>query len=141
MSEVPFPQADKLEKILLLVRNIKTLSKNDIMRQLNLGTERQLQYYISAAIYLGFIAPSGNKKQLTESGKKVYQESNDFFKERFILELLKNELIKSVVFNYEERTIIEVLEKFDNFKQLSYSTKKRRVDTIKKWVEWLNKNI
>ena len=80
MSEVPFPQADKLEKILLLVRNIKTLSKNDIMRQLNLGTERQLQYYISAAIYLGFIAPSGNKKQLTESGKRFIKSQTIFLR-------------------------------------------------------------
>lgn len=141
MSKVPFPQADKLDKVLLLLTNFKTLSKKDVMSTLGLGTERQLQYYFSAAIYLGFIATKGNKKDLTESGLRIFQESKEFIKERFILELLKNELIKSIVFNYEEKTISEVLERFDGFSHLSNSTKKRRVETIKKWVEWLNKNI
>lgn len=141
MAKAPFPQADKLDKVLLLLTSFKTLSKQDVMSTLGLGTDRQLQYYFSAAIYLGFISPRGNKKELTESGLRIFQESKEFVKERFILELLKNELIKSVVFNYKEKTISEVLERFDGFSQLSSSTKIRRVETIKKWVEWLNKNI
>ena len=141
MSEVPFPQADKLEKVLLLIRNVKSRSEPDLMSLLDLGTKRQYQYYFSAAIFLGFLTNSGNKTELTESGTKVLQESNEFYKERFILELLKNKLIKAVVFNYKEKTILEVLEKFNGFKDLSHLTKKRRTETVKRWVEWLNKNI
>ena len=131
----------KLEKVLKLVRNLETHSKKDLMSFLGLGTPRQLQYYISAAMFLGFIIKTQNNIELTNSGKRVLQESKDFFKERFILELLKHKLIKAIIFNYEEKTILDVLEDFDSFSTLSDSTKKRRVETIKKWVEWLNKNI
>lgn len=141
MSEIPFPQADKLEKVLKLVRNLETHSKKDLMSVLGLGTPRQLQYYISAAMFLGFITTTQNNIELTNSGKRVLHESKDFYKERFILGLLKHKLIKAVIFNYEEKTILDVLEDFDSFSTLSDSTKKRRVETIKKWVEWLNKNI
>ena len=141
MNEIPFPQADKLEKVLKLIRNLEIRSKKDLMSVLGLGTPRQFQYYISAAMFLGFITTTQNNIELTNSGKKVLQESKDFIKERFILELLKHKLIKSVIFNYEEKTILDVLEDFDSFSTLSDSTKKRRVETIKKWVEWLNKNI
>lgn len=141
MNEIPFPQADKLEKVLKLIRNLETHSKKDLMSVLGLGTPRQLQYYISAAMFLGFITTTQNNIELANSGKRVLKESKDFFKERFILELLKHKLIKAVIFNYEEKTILDVLEGFDSFNTLSDSTKKRRVETIKKWVEWLNKNI
>tara|TARA_Y100001970_G_C14027764_1_gene746989 strand:+ start:100 stop:525 length:426 start_codon:yes stop_codon:yes gene_type:complete len=141
MSKTPFPQADKLDKILKLVRSFEAYSQKDLMSLLELGTPRQLQYYLSAAMFLGFITSSRTKTELTASGRRVLQESNDFFKERFILELLKNSLIKSIVFNYKEKTIREVLESYDNFRPLSDSTKKRRIETIQKWVEWLNKNI
>lgn len=141
MVRAPFPQADRLEKVLKLVRNLETHSKKDLMSFLGLGTPRQLQYYISAAMFLGFIITTQNNIELTNSGKRVLQESKDFFKERFILELLKHKLIKAVIFNYKEKTILDVLEDFDSFSTLSDSTKKRRVETIKKWVEWLNKNI
>ena len=126
MHNTPFPQADKLEKVLLLIRNIKSRSQHDLMSLLDLGTKRQYQYYFSAAIFLGFLTNSGNKTELTVSGTKVLQESNEFYKERFILELLKNKLIKAVVFNYKEKTIIEVLERFNSFKDLSSSTKKKK---------------
>ena len=56
--------------------------------------------------------------------KQFSGESSNFKKERFILELLKNPLIKSVVFNYKEETVFEILEKFDKFNELSVSTKK-----------------
>ena len=141
MVKTPFPQADKIDKVLILVRNFEARSKKDLMNLLDLGAPRQLHYYISAATFLGFLTPNRNNTELTSSGKRVLQESKDFFKERFILEVLKNNLIKSVVFNYKEKTIFEVLENFDSFNCLSDSTKKRRVETIKKWVEWLNKNI
>tara|TARA_Y100001954_G_scaffold234248_1_gene289292 strand:+ start:159 stop:581 length:423 start_codon:yes stop_codon:yes gene_type:complete len=138
---IPFPQANDLGKILLLIDKYHYSTKKELLSILELSTERQYDYYVNAAIFLGFIKKENKKKRLTKSGMVISGESSSFKKERFILELLKHPLIKSVIFNYKEKTIFEILEKFNSFKSLAISTKNRRVSTIKKWVQWLNKNI
>ncbi len=141
MTNIPFPQANDLGKVLLLIDKYNYSTKKELLFLLELNAERQYDYYVNAAIFLGFIKKENKKKRLTKSGKVVSGESSNFKKERFILELLKHPLIKSVIFNYKEKTIFEILEKFHSFKLLSISTKKRRVSTIKRWVQWLNENI
>jgi len=141
MTNIPFPQANDLGKVLLLIDKYNYSTKKELLFLLELNAERQYDYYVNAAIFLGFIKKENKKKRLTKSGNVVSGESSNFKKERFILELLKHPLIKSVIFNYKEKTIFEILEKFHSFKLLSISTKKRRVSTIKRWVQWLNENI
>ena len=67
--------------------------------------------------------------------------SHDLQKEIYILELIKTPVLKKIVFNYDEKKIMTILENTQSFKKLSPTTKKRRVSTIKSWVKWLNKNI
>ena len=141
MINVPFPQANDLGKVLLLIDKFQYCTKKELLSMLNLTSLRQYDYYVNAAVFLGFICMKNKRKVLSKSGKTISGESSNFKKERFILELLKNPLIKSVVFNYKEETVFEILEKFDKFNELSESTKKRRVSTISRWVKWLNKNI
>ena len=141
MTNIPFPQANDLGKLLLLIDKYHYSSKKELLFLLELNTERQYDYYINAAIFLGFIKKENKKKRLTKSGMVVSGESSNFKKERFILEILKHPLIKSLVFNYEEKSVFEILEKFNNFKKLSTTTKNRRISTINGWVKWINKNI
>ncbi len=141
MTNVPFPQANDLGKILLLIDKFQYFTKKELLIILNLKTVRQYDYYVNAAVFLGFIKVKDRKKRLSKSGMLISGESLNFKKERFILEILKHPLIKSVVFNYEDESIFEILEKFNTFKKLSISTKKRRISTINRWVKWLNMNI
>ena len=141
MTNIPFPQANDLGKLLLLIDKFQYCTKKELLSILSLTSERQYDYYVNAAAFLGFISIKNKRKVLSKSGIIISGESSNFKKERFILELLKNPLIKSVVFNYKDETVFEILEKFDKFNELSVSTKKRRVSTISRWVKWLNKNI
>tara|TARA_B100001027_G_C16250849_1_gene324335 strand:+ start:558 stop:983 length:426 start_codon:yes stop_codon:yes gene_type:complete len=141
MTNVPFPQANDLGKILILICKFENYSTRDLLELLNLGSPRQLDYYFNAAIFLGLLKIKNNKKVHTNDSRIIVNELPNFREKRFILFLLKNKLIKSIVFNYSDKNIIDILQDYDSFKNLSESTKNRRINTIRKWVKWLNKNI
>ena len=107
---------------------------------MNLTQNRQLDYYKSACVFLGFIENNKNF-DLTKSGKKIVSTRESLQKEIFILELIKTPMLKKIVFNDSEKTTDMVLEEFSSYRKLSKSTKKRRVSTIKSWIRWLNNNI
>lgn len=141
MTKVPFPQANDLGKILNLICKFENYSNRDLLKLLDLGSPRQLDYYFNAAIFLGLLEVKNNRKVHTNDSRIIINELPNFREQRFILFLLKNKLIKSVVFNYSDKNIFDILQNYDSFKNLSESTKNRRISTVKKWVKWLNKNI
>lgn len=140
MTEIPFPQANDLNKVLIFLNNYSFSTQKELKDKMKLTKNRQIQYYKSACVFLGFI---NNTKEptLTRSGKKITRTSHDLQKEIYILELIKTPVLKKIVFNYDEKKIMTILENTQSFKKLSTTTKKRRVSTIKSWVKWLNKNI
>ena len=140
MNETPFPQANDLNKVLIFLNNYSFSTQKELKNKMKLTKSRQIQYYKSACVFLGFI---NNTKELTltRSGKKITRTSHDLQKEIYILELIKTPVLKKIVFNYDEKKIMTILENTQSFKKLSPTTKKRRVSTIKSWVKWLNKNI
>lgn len=140
MSKIPFPQANDLGKLLKLIENFNYLTSNELMNKLELGTRRQLEYYKSAGLFLGFFEKT-NKYKLSNSGALITKTETYYRKKIYIIELLKAPLLRALVFNYEEKKIFDILNNFQSFKELSTSTKLRRISTIRTWIMWLNFNI
>ncbi len=140
MNKIPFPQANDLNKVLIFLKNYNYNTPKELKIKMNLTQNRQLDYYKSACVFLGFIENNKNF-DLTKSGKKIVSTRESLQKEIFILELIKTPMLKKIVFNESEKTTDMVLEEFSSYRKLSKSTKKRRVSTIKSWIRWLNNNI
>ena len=52
---IPFPQANNLGKILMLVTLFQTRTKEEIKTALKISTKRQYYYYCYASVFLGFM--------------------------------------------------------------------------------------
>ena len=140
MINTPFPQANDLGKILILIDSFNYCTESQLLSKLKLNTKRQLDYYKSASLFLGFFRKN-KRYSLSKSGLRVSGTNTTYKKEIFIIELLRTKILRKIVFNYNENKIEEILNEFNSFKSLSASTKKRRISTIKNWVKWLNTNI
>lgn len=146
---IPFPQADKFERVINLCELLYSyqLSEQDITEKYAFD-KRQTGYYTNAALYLGLI----EKIKLDE--KIVYELS---IKGRRILELnyksrqlayckciLSHEVFRKILIDYLSRgempsshEIIECMKHSALYKIESEETYKRRSSTIKCWVNWI----
>ena len=76
-KKIPFPQANDFNKIYNLIcmdDESKLIDKEYLKTYLNLGTERQIAYYLSACEFLGVINRS---KEYTELGKNIRNTNSD----------------------------------------------------------------
>lgn len=145
VKKIPFPQAndfDKIYDLICLEDELKLQDKEFLKNYLNLGTERQISYYLSACEFLGVITRS---KKYSELGIKIRNASVDLkiltickiiislpvFGEVFIMRYLYNECL-----NQEEiAQLISVIYEIDN-----YEVCKRRASTVSKWLDWIDNN-
>jgi len=144
-KKFPFPQANDLDKILILIVEFNYRTKNELMKILNLSSVRQMSYYYNACIYLGFMVKKRRRYELSNLGNLISSEKKKYRKLRLILQLLKNQMILESYSLIREKTndekLLEILKKYNSFESLSESTKLRRLSTIRTWIEWINKNI
>ena len=141
-KKIPFPQANDFNKIYNLIcmeDESKLIDKEYLKIYLNLGTERQIAYYLSACEFLGVI---NRNKEYTELGKNIRNTNSDLrivmickiiislpvFGEVFLLNYLYDE--KSSQEDIAQ--LISVLYGIDN-----YEVCKRRSSTVSKWLEWV----
>ena len=150
--QLPFPQADKFERII----NLCELLENDIKTKKEITEnyafdERQTNYYTDAARYLGLVEKKNNDYgdiiyYLTKKGKKILKL--DFRQRQF--EYIKlilqhkvfNETMKLYIKNNFNRKInvneiVEIMKKCKLYNLNSDETYKRRAQTIKGWSEWM----
>ena len=67
-----FPQANDLDKVFELIRKFKSYTPGELKDQLGLNSERQLKYYLDAAVFLDLLEKRGPKDfVLTTTGKTV----------------------------------------------------------------------
>jgi hypothetical protein len=142
----PFPQADDFEKVISLL-NIKEESslKDKTCVSILLGDidNRQVQYYLSALMYLDmvqsnkcftakgkYIRSLGFSKQIVELAKAII--SRDVFGTVYFTEKLLE-----VKMNRDE--VIEIMKEFVEFATETMYI--RRSQTVIKWIEWVNKNF
>lgn len=142
---IPFPQANDFNKVYNLIcidDESKLFDKEYLKQYLNLGTERQIAYYLSACEFLGIIT---RNKKYTELGQKIRNTNSDLriimickliislpvFGEVFLLNYLYNEKPT----HEDIAQLISVLYGIDN-----YEVCNRRASTVNKWIEWVIEN-
>lgn len=134
-----FPQADNLDKIIKIIKTEKnSLDAESLKSSLNLGTSRQIAYYLSACQFLDIL--DGNK-EFTEFGERLRIVSKNT-----MLNLLAKKIISKDVFgecffkSLELRSLInrdDVAQLILSLTEINnYSVAYRRAQTV---ISWLTK--
>ena len=141
-SNPPFPQANTFNIVLDLLEqlNDQEMTPEDITNFLEYDP-RQTNYYIDAAIYLGFVRKEKKYYTLTEYGNQIMKMNH---KNR-TLEIVKSILshkpfyiamkqqIENFSFDKEEiaKTIFECRD------EINEETAKRRTSSVIAWIRWI----
>lgn len=147
--DIPFPQADRFERVINLCELISTqdLSRTDVTEKYAFDA-RQTNYYTDAARYLGLI------EKYRESGTPIYSLSNvsrqilNFgFKQRqlaFCKLILSHKVFNDTLRRYlqngvmpQTHEIVEIMKQSNLYKVESESTYVRRSSSIKGWINWI----
>lgn len=140
-TNVPFPQANDMEKIIKLVIALSEDSiindKTTLKDVINVTTERQVAYYLSALLFFGFIT---HEKTITKKAKQLRLNENNLRNDIY-KQLMDNPLFSNQYKIYHSSNKVD-LESIKNDVSksklhLSNSTIYRRASTIKAWIEWM----
>lgn len=152
-SEVPFPQADKFERVIDLLSLLmeKDLTKDEITANYQFDV-RQTSYYTDAGRYLRLIEKYTNALTqeitfcLTEDGKAILKKSHKLKYLNFISKILEHEVFYKVfeltISNGkmpEKTEICEVMSKICS--GIEKSTIERRASSVKGWIKWIWRQI
>ena len=138
-NSIPFPQANDINKVIALVQAGDEIikDKEKAKEVINVGTPRQVSYYLSALQYLKYL---GQNKKLTERALKLQNSKSELVSDIYN-QLLEDKLFGKAYHDFKvtgEVNIDKVTSdlKKEN-KRLSESTLRRRASTISSWVEWM----
>lgn len=146
LVNVPFPQADKFERVVDLVSLLIETPRTKEQLTENFDFDpRQSDYYLNAAKYLGLA--QGTETTMfapTMLGTKIFsvhpREKNAFLMAILLkvpgIKELYNVWIKSGV-KPDLDEAIRVLENYPEVMKYADSTKKRRAQTILSWAQWV----
>ena len=132
-NSVPFPQADKFEKIqdmLFVVYKSDCINKYELSLEFDI-VSRQIDYYFNVLKWLKVCKEEDECLVLTETGKKIIELP---FRKR-IEELAKIVFSHPITNNYlHNKPISNVL--FAKYRMNSESTQRRRLQTINAWISY-----
>ena len=160
--ERPYPQADSVHKVKLLVTTVHQgiTSKLDIQRKLNFAPDpknRQATYYIDAAEFLGFLnSESSRQIRLTELGERFISSDASTKDEIMVSQMLGIRALRKG-FEYEldndqaiefldlRKLVIHDSKLGPKEKKLTYTdpnpkrddTPSRRAKTTLSWIKWI----
>ncbi len=144
--EVPFPQADKFDRIVDLLHLLNSKRKlEDIFISENYNfVSRQAHYYKNAAEYLGLCHQKDGQLELTKTAKTImdfpYKKKYFALAECILSHRVFNEALKlyfkklGPVSNAE---VVSIMKVHPIFKVKSEATYKRRAQTVISWIEWI----
>ena len=145
-NDIPFPQADDFEKVISLINvpdESKLSDKKYISFVLENVTDRQVMYYLSAAMYLGLIT---KEKKFTESGTFIRELSPIKQRIELIRLLLADNVFGTVYVTQkvygvalEKEEVIDVIKA--DYPQYSDEIYDRRYQTVRKWLSWIDCNM
>ncbi len=139
--DVPFPQANDFEKVITVLNTDEEKLKNYESMCIALGdiTSRQVDYYVSACIYLGLIT---KEKTFTELGLRI-RSLTGVRQEVALARILVADEVFGTVYFLQKMLGVE-LENSDVVKIMKnsvfLSTEKmyvRRASTVMSWVKWI----
>ena len=137
MNNIPFPQADDLDKVILFVNKIfQGNTRTEIMITLSI-TSRQIDYYGNAAVFLNLL--EREKKQFFINSQGIlFCESNKISQKNKMISILSKHQIFSKFIKDEDN--IYIILKDEYLATFSDATIKRRAQTIYSWVKWFKKD-
>lgn len=147
--EIPFPQADKFERIINLCELLSesSLSRTEVTERYAFDV-RQTNYYTDAARYLGLLEKSRENNipiyKISEIGKRILNLS---FKQRQLAYcncILSHRLFSQALSLYFRKNrmpstedIVILMKQSGLYKVESESTYLRRSSTVKGWLNWI----
>ncbi|MEG3976804.1 translation elongation factor [Microcoleus sp. herbarium8] len=147
--DVPFPQADKFERVVDLLSLLleRDLTKDDITENYEFD-RRQTDYYTNAGLYIGLIEKykdSLTKKlsfRLTSEGRSILHKRPKFKYLDLINKILEHQVFY-LVFQLTlklgeippEDAICKIIS--ENRSDINDTTIKRRYSTVRGWISWI----
>ena len=148
----PFPQADRLERVLQVVHLLGN-GENEIQALVGVLDidERQVHYYLAASRYLGLVYESGGKLEIPSELQKLFNQVEvkplEFFVE-IAKSILRIPSIASTFLEWDSQSSsidrqvsLEALRNSDAGSALSESTLSRRSRTVYSWAWWVRRNL
>ena len=138
-NTIPFPQANDINKVITLVQaGDEIISDKERAKDIiEVGTIRQVSYYLSALQYLKYL---GRDKKLTSHAIEL-KDSRDKLTNDIYQQLLNDRLFGAAYKEFENTKKVDVKWVVENLKRentkLSDATINRRASTIRSWVEWM----
>lgn len=141
--EVPFPQANSMERILNLCERLdfRNLEQSEISEAYEF-VGRQAHYYSAAAEYLGLVKKEGDGRVILDTYgidylSKNYHDARLFICERLFEHKPFNEVFRLIIRNGEipdKETVAAIIESNTKY---SGSTPLRRASTVISWMRWV----
>lgn len=150
--EVPFPQADKFQRVIdllgLLVENDLT---KEFLTQNYQFDSRQTDYYTNSAIYLGLVSKYKNTETneitycLTDPGRQIMQKKHKTKTMLLIKKILAHEVFNRVFRYYLDfqtppslNLVCEIMKNCNLYHiNPQSSTIPRRAQTVISWINWI----
>lgn len=138
-NSIPFPQANDINKVITLVQAGDEIieDKEKAKEVINVGTPRQVSYYLSALQYLKYL---GQNKKLTERALKLKNSKSELVSDIYN-QLLEDKLFGKAYHDFKATGKVNIDKVTSDLKKenqrLSESTLRRRASTIRSWVEWM----
>jgi hypothetical protein len=148
--EVPYPQANDLDKVIDIMTNFHSagLSNKQAIAEFFDFDERQGDYYLNAGYYLGLLkrVPSSTEFSLTREGEYIARSSNRSGRNLLLLkQMLKRPSFHEIVSLFDSsgrdlaRLSVDVLAPIiQKHVALNETTARRRASTVMSWLRWMS---
>lgn len=147
--DIPYPQANDLDKVIDLVNFIYDgrKTKTDIAEKFDFD-DRQGDYYANAARYLGLLDKDHQDFLLTTLGKEFVEINSSAERTLFIFkQIIKRPSFRRILKLLVDRnlsldliSIDEIALIIEEETELSSSTPPRRASTVMNWLRWILEN-
>jgi hypothetical protein len=148
--DVPYPQANDLDKVIDLVTNYPNgLTNKTAITEFFEFDERQGDYYANAAIYLGFLKRGRSRSsefEITKEGEYMARNSRNRSQRNLLLliQMLKKPSFREIIIqclainwnlsSLNPETIAPIIQRHI---ELNDTTAKRRSSTVISWLKWI----
>ena len=143
--QIPFPQADKFERVINLMEllNEHEMSKEEITNNYAFD-KRQTDYYVNAGKYLNLFIENNGIVQLTNDGREIINFSyrakqlklvDSILSHKVFKECLEKSLSKGKII--DRTSIIDNMKANNLYHVNSDDTFYRRASTIASWINWI----
>lgn len=139
-NKIPFPQANDVNKIIQIIRmDQRELFENSLLiKQLGV-TQRQINYYLAACVFLGII---DKKRRFTQFGANLKNKGQEGLIAALSQIIVSKPVFGEVFFNKLFNNVFLTNEEISELISLEYEIDSievadRRASTVRKWISWI----